>query len=217
MTFFLKQNQPVAFVKATAHYELKLVRWKIPGTDGTLLHSKCILSDRAFLIEAAKITVLHSQHQNRPQRAIWIHASHDGDQWWALVNAVLKIRVAYNAVTLFTTSATVRFSRRNPLHGVRRCHIFNVQCSCCSSTVLWPVFGIWPPRYRRSRRLGLYEVRRTSALRSTPQPGRPGYFSVSGTSASRSKPVQHGWPYHQLDCASTAFRAHRCIPAPSSS
>jgi hypothetical protein len=41
-----------------------------------------------------------------------------------------------------------------------------------------------------------------------PQPGRQVYFSISGTSASRSKPVQHGWPYHQLDCASTAFRVH---------
>jgi len=78
---FFKQHQPVGFVKAIADYELKLVRLKIPGTDGTQLHSKCILSGRAFLIEAAKITVLHSQHHNRPHRAIWIHASHDGDQW----------------------------------------------------------------------------------------------------------------------------------------
>jgi hypothetical protein len=31
-----------------------------------------------------------------------------------------------------------------------------------------------------------------------PQPGRPGYFSISGISASRSISIQHGWPYHQL-------------------
>jgi len=40
---FFTQNQPVGFVKAIVDYELKLVRWKIPGTDGTQLRSKRIL------------------------------------------------------------------------------------------------------------------------------------------------------------------------------
>ena len=48
---------------------------------------------------------------------------------------------------------------------------------------------------------------------SNPQPGRPRYLSISGTSASRSKPVQEGWPYHRLDCADTAFRVHWCMQA----
>ena len=45
---------------------------------------------------------------------------------------------------------------------------FNIQCSCYSSTVLWPIFGICPTRYRPSRQLSFYKVIRMSAQCPTP-------------------------------------------------
>jgi len=45
----------------------------------------------------------------------WIDLTHDRDRWWALVNAVMNVRVLGN---LLTSWEPVSFSRRTLLHGV---------------------------------------------------------------------------------------------------
>jgi hypothetical protein len=46
----------------------------------------------------------------------WIHLAQNMDQWKALVNAVMNLRVPYNAVKLLSGCTRGSFSRRPQLH-----------------------------------------------------------------------------------------------------
>jgi hypothetical protein len=46
----------------------------------------------------------------------WIDLAQDRDQWRALVNAIMKLRVAYNAGKFLSVCTIGNFSRRAQLH-----------------------------------------------------------------------------------------------------
>jgi hypothetical protein len=48
----------------------------------------------------------------------WIDVAQDRDQWRALVNTVMNLRVSQNAGKFLSICATGGFSRRTQLHGV---------------------------------------------------------------------------------------------------
>jgi hypothetical protein len=48
----------------------------------------------------------------------WIHLAQDGDQWRALVNTVMNLRVTYNVEKFFSNCRTGVFSRKTHLRGV---------------------------------------------------------------------------------------------------
>jgi len=48
----------------------------------------------------------------------WIDLTQDRSRWWALMKAVMDLRVPYNAGSVLTSRITVSFSERTLFHGV---------------------------------------------------------------------------------------------------
>jgi hypothetical protein len=47
-----------------------------------------------------------------------MHLAYDRDQWWVLVNTVMKVLAPYKAGNSLPSCVTISFSRRTLLHGV---------------------------------------------------------------------------------------------------
>jgi hypothetical protein len=54
----------------------------------------------------------------------WMHVAQDRDQWRALVNTVMNLRVSQKAGDFLSSRVTVSLSRRTPLHAV--CHFVDL-------------------------------------------------------------------------------------------
>jgi hypothetical protein len=69
----------------------------------------------------------------------WIDLAQNTDQWRALVNTVMNLRVRQNVEKLLSSCTTGDFSRRAQLHGVS-CTVEDVT-PCTSSMVVYRRFG----------------------------------------------------------------------------
>jgi hypothetical protein len=69
----------------------------------------------------------------------WIHLAEDGDQWEALVNTVMNLRVPWNFGKVLSSLAIGGFSRRCQLHGFSLVYV----CMCVRLAVVWTVGRIF--------------------------------------------------------------------------
>jgi hypothetical protein len=78
----------------------------------------------------------------------WIQLTQDRNQWLALMNTVMNLRVSYNAANFLTTRANISFSKILMLHGIR--------CICENIFCFYRVNFVWKIENYRTATVGKY-------------------------------------------------------------